>query len=88
MPRFYFDLYHNDRFQKDAVGFVLEDVSKVRTEAVRLLPALIREEALKDGDRQFFTVLVSDEGGHPVYSATLNFVGLWLHREATKRDPE
>ena len=37
-------------------------------------------EIPKDGDRRTFTVLVTYEDGHPVYSATLNYTGLWLLR--------
>ena len=37
-------------------------------------------EVPKDGERQTITVLVTDEDGHPVYSAALCFVGTWLLR--------
>ncbi len=50
------------------------------TMALRSLPDAAREVIPKDGDRRAFTVLITDEDGHPVYSATLNYTGLWLLR--------
>lgn len=79
MPRYYFDI-HDGVSQRDDTGTECDDLDAVRMEAIRTLPDVARDEIPKDGDRRTFTVLVTDENGHPVYSATLNFTGLWLTR--------
>lgn len=79
MPRYYFDI-HDSGSQRDDEGTECADLDAVRMQAVRTLPDIAREEIPKDGDRRTFTVLVTDEEGHPVYSATLNYTGLWLLR--------
>lgn len=47
---------------------------------MRLLPDIAREQALHDGDRHTYTVVVTDEDHRPVYSATLSPTGIWLIR--------
>ena len=79
MPRYFFDLHTDKGVERDDSGSELADMKQVR-EAQRLLPDLAREEIPEDGDRRSFTVLVTDEDGHPVYSATLHYAGLWLLR--------
>jgi hypothetical protein len=51
-----------------------------QVEAMRGLPEIASDEVPADGDRQTFTVMVTDEDGKPVYTATLNFTGIWLLR--------
>ena len=79
MPRFFFDI--RDGFvTHDEDGTELPNVEAVRKAAMDLLPQVAADEIPADGDRRHFTVLVTDEGGHPVYSATLTYTGLWLLR--------
>jgi hypothetical protein len=52
----------------------------VRKAAQKLLPAVGYEELPLDGDNRLLAVIVTDESGRPVYSATLNYAGLWLQR--------
>nr|WP_313902031.1 hypothetical protein [Methylobacterium sp. J-001] len=52
----------------------------VREKAQRLLPDIARSEIQGDGDQHVYMVLVTDEDGHAVYSATLTYAGLWLLR--------
>lgn len=47
-------------------------------EAKRALPDMASDQVLQDGDRQVITVLVTDEGRRPVYTATLTFAGLLM----------
>ena len=79
MPHFYFDV-HDTGTTLDDVGVDLPDVAAVRQAAMESLPRIAADEIPKDSDRRHFTVLVTDEDGHSVYSATLTYTGLWLLR--------
>jgi hypothetical protein len=81
MARYYFDV-HDGGPRFDDTGTELAELENVREQAKRLLPDIAREEIPREGDQRTFTVLVKDEGGKPVYSATLTFAGLWLHGQA------
>jgi hypothetical protein len=78
VARYYFDVHENDRLHRDESGSDMEDLQAVRREAMNVLPRLALDTIKGDGDRQTFVVVVSDEGGTPVYAATLNFTGTWL----------
>lgn len=80
MPRYFFDIHNGGKIVHDDEGMELPDMPAVRKAAMEALPAIAAEEIPTDGDQQHFAVLVSDEDGHPVYSATLSFTGLWLLR--------
>ena len=77
--RYFFDI-HNGGPKRDDTGTECADLDAVRQQALRTLPEIAREEIPRDGDRQTFTVLVTDDDGHPVYSGTLSYAGLWLLR--------
>ena len=81
MPRYFFDI-HDDKkgIQRDDVGVELANIEKVRKEAQCILPDIARDEIPRDGDRRMYTVLVTDEDGSAVYSATLSYAGVWLLR--------
>ena len=79
MTRYFFDI-HDGGPSWDDTGTECADLDKVRQLAIRALPDIAREEIPTDGDRRTFTVLVTNEDGRPVYSATLNFTGMWLQR--------
>lgn len=81
MPRYFFDTYANGDLVIDDDGQECRDVAQVRMEAMRALPAIAKDEVPKDGDRQAYTVLVKNESGLSIYSATLTFAGLWLNHE-------
>ncbi|MCO6052340.1 hypothetical protein NGM99_21355 [Mesorhizobium sp. RP14(2022)] len=80
MQRYYFDIHSDRHSQLDETGTEFSSMAEVRKEAMRVLPALAAEEVPKDGDKQGFTVLVTDSAGRPVYSATLSYIGLNLLR--------
>ncbi|MCO6050624.1 hypothetical protein NGM99_12605 [Mesorhizobium sp. RP14(2022)] len=84
MPLYFFDTFENGTHIVDDHGHDCVSHEEVRLEAMRVLPSIAREEIPKDGDRQAFTVLVKDEAGAPVYSATLTFAGLWLGGNGTE----
>lgn len=75
MARYYFHIHRNGQFSKDDEGSDLDSLDQVRDEAMAVLPATARDDVPEDGDR----VMVTDEAGKPVYSATLTFAGLSLN---------
>ena len=79
MPRFFFDI-HDGTHTRDDEGVVLPDMSAVRAKAMTILPKIAADEIEGDSDRHHFTVLVSDEDGKAIYSATLTYTGVWLLR--------
>ena len=80
MPRFYFDLHESEKSFRDDVGHEVPDLEEARTEAMKALPGIAFDKISKDGDRQSFVCLVTDEDGKRIYSATLSYVGQWLLR--------
>ncbi len=78
MARYFFDVI-DGRTISDAVGVDLSDQAAVRREAMRLLPEIARDEIHRDArEVQSLAVMVRDETGHPVYTATLSYAGIWL----------
>lgn len=75
MPRYFFDI-HNGGFQRDEDGIECANFEAARREAMIALPEISRWAIPADGDSQAFTVLVRDESGTLVYTATLTFAGL------------
>lgn len=88
MPRYFFDIHDRD-FHQDTEGNECDDADAARLLAMRTLPEIGRFAIPSDGDNQAFMVLVRDEGGVIVYTATLTFAGLRLDglsaRSATER---
>ncbi len=78
MPRYFFDIHANGNCTLDEVGTECASPDGARMAAMETLPAIAKDEVSADGDRQAYTVMVKDEVGQPVYSATLTFAGLWL----------
>lgn len=79
MPRYFFDI-HDGRIARDEVGSVCADLQDAARHAKQVLPEIVADEVPKDGERQAFTVLVSDEEGHPVYLGAVTYTGTWLIR--------
>lgn len=81
MPRYFFDI--SDRgFHRDEEGSECADYEGARALAMRSLPEIARFAIPSDGDNQAFTVLVRDEAGTVVYTATLTFAGVRLNNAA------
>lgn len=80
MARYFFDIHDGAHLQRDDDGIDCESLQAATVQAKRLLPAIAVEEVPRDGDRRNLTVLVTDEDGQAVYSASLSFVGTWLIR--------
>ena len=78
MPRFFFDIHEDFESYVDETGLDFDDLNCVKKEVQKLLPDLARDELVGDGDRRFFMVLVRNEDGRAIYSATLNYAGVRL----------
>ncbi len=70
MPKFFFDIVDGS-LTVDDVGTDLPDFSAARDQAVSVLPEIARDE-LPDGDERVFQVTVRDEGGKPMFKATMS----------------
>ena len=79
MPRYFFDI-HDGGSTRDETGTECADDEAARKLAIRTLPDIARDEIPKDGDRRAFVALIRDEAGHPVFTATLSYAGVWLNR--------
>lgn len=55
----------------------MDRLIQIRQEVMQALPAIARDEIVKNGDRQTFIVLVRDENNIVIYTATLSFADLW-----------
>ena len=80
MPLYFFDVRETERSFRDDTGTELAGLEEVRTEAMRFLPEVARDHIPANGDAQSFVVLVRDEDGGLVFSATLSYAGQWLHK--------
>ncbi|MET2825903.1 DUF6894 family protein [Mesorhizobium shangrilense] len=76
MPRYYLDLYHGDGLTVDEEGQVFETRARLRREAMRILPDVLRDEMF-DGDRARIMVKVRDESGRAVFEASLTLDSAW-----------
>ncbi|TNC08750.1 hypothetical protein FF100_28310 [Methylobacterium terricola] len=79
MPRFFFDL-HDGHWDRDDGGTECPNIEHAILQAKQTLPAMALDQLPRDGDRHTMTVLVTDEDGRPVYTATLSYSGLVLAR--------
>ena len=82
MPRYFFDI-HDGQFTRDDEGIECEDFAAARREAMASLPEMVRFVLPQDSDAHASTVLVRNQAGTIVYTATLTFAGFTLNCEAT-----
>ena len=80
MPHFHFDIHEDGKLQKDVEGVHLASIEDARREAQHILPAIAYDTIPENGDVKTLMVLVTDEDGQAVYSATLSYNGKWLKR--------
>lgn len=81
MSLYFFDI-HDREFRRDDEGTECAGFDAARREAMISLPEIARFAIPSNGDNQAFTMLVRDEGGAVVYTATLTFAGLRLSNPA------
>ena len=79
VPRYFFDIHDNKMFRDDD-GEDFAGPEEAARHAKKILPQIVAHEVPKDGEHQAFSVLVTDEDGHPIYSAAVTYTGTWLIR--------
>jgi protocatechuate 3,4-dioxygenase beta subunit len=79
VPRYFFDI-HDQKTIRDDDGVELSGPQEAAQYAKKVLPEIAAHEMRKGGEHQGFSVLVTDEDGHPVYSAAVTYTGTWLIR--------
>lgn len=78
MPRYFFDIHDTGKVEKDDMGTEFATPEEACDAAMQFLPDVAREKMPKSDNQHLFAVLVTDEGGRPIYFATLSFAGLRL----------
>lgn len=76
MPRYFFDIIDGG-FTIDDEGIELPDAQAARAEAIRSLPDIVKN-LLHAKDEHEVSVTVRDEGGKPIFEATLTIEARWL----------
>jgi hypothetical protein len=76
MPRYFFDIIDGGLVMDDE-GIELPDAHAARTEALNVLPD-IAKNLLHAKDERGVSVTVRDEGGKPIFEATLTIEARWL----------
>ena len=79
MPRYFFDI-HDGRKDRDNEWIELPDPDGAARHVKKVLPEIAAHEVHKDREHQACSVLVTDDEGHPVYSAAVTYTGTWLIR--------
>jgi hypothetical protein len=79
VPRYFFDI-HDGQMLRDDEGIDLPGPEDAARHAKTVLPEIAAHEVRKDGEHQAYSVLVTDEDGHPIYSVVLTYTGTWLIR--------
>ncbi len=72
MPRYFFDLFHDDVCDGDSYGADMEDEAEAVEQATALLSDIVRDDLLA-GRSRVFSVRVRDHLGTAVYRARLTF---------------
>ncbi|GEP06331.1 DUF6894 family protein [Methylobacterium oxalidis] len=76
MARYFFDLHVDRAVTRDDIGTECSHLGEVRKAAQHQLPNVARDKIPQDGSRRSIVVLVTNEAGDPVYSASINQAGL------------
>ena len=71
MPRYFFDLYEGTKFSPDEDGTDCASLEDAIVGAKRLLPELASAADVAGRDECHLDVIVRDEAGEPVFTATL-----------------
>lgn len=74
MPRYYFDMRHEDEIATDEEGLELPTIESVQEEAARSLADMARDavQSHRDGTRRPMAIEVRDDNG-PVLQARFTF---------------
>ena len=77
MPLYFFNL-HDGKWDHDDIGSDLNDVDHAISEANQALPAIALDRLPRDGGGCTLTMVVTNEFGQPIYTATLSLSGCAL----------
>jgi hypothetical protein len=72
MPRYYFDMRHEDEIATDEEGLELATIESVQEEAARSLADMARDTVHRDGKKCPMAIEVRDDHG-PVLQARFTF---------------
>jgi hypothetical protein len=75
---YYFDIHDDQNVRVDDVGVELENPEQARREARQSLSDIAGDELTEGGEFRSFVILVRDGRQTPIYTASLNYTGLWL----------
>ena len=75
---YFFDIHDDRRIRVDDVGVELETHEQARSQARQSLSDIASDEIVEGGERRSFLILVRNEHNQPIYTASLNYTGLWL----------
>lgn len=76
MPRYFFDI-SNGHLTPDELGTEFPDAHAARDAAIRVLPDVARDE-IGARDNREVAVLMRDEAGQSLFSASLTLRARWL----------
>jgi hypothetical protein len=80
MARYYFDLFSGDGPVPDEHGQEVSSRDGISREVSRILADIAREE-LPGRGKGLITIKVRDEGGHQVFTGTVQFTSHWHDEE-------
>lgn len=80
MPRYFFDVIDGG-LTVDDEGIGLPNMQAARAEALHALPDLAKN-LLQTEDEREVSITVRDEGGRPIFEATLTIRARWLDETA------
>ena len=76
MPRFFFD-FADDKVLPDELGTEFPNAHAARDAAIKVLPDIARDE-IGAGDSRAVLVLMRDEEGRALFTASLTLSAKWL----------
>lgn len=78
MALYYFDIHDDQNVRLDDVGVELDTPEQARMEARQSLSDIAGDELFEHGERRSFLILVRNDKKIPIYTASLNYTGIWL----------
>lgn len=88
MPHYFFDIHDGNELRRDVEGIHLDCQAQIRKVAMQTLPAIARDEIVKNSGRQCFMAIVRDEDNLVIYTATLSFADLWTGNDPLPQSRE
>jgi hypothetical protein len=77
VPHFFFDIDDGEHVTRDDVGLHYPDAEMAKDQAVSTLPDVARD-VMPDGAKRDFIVTMRNDGGTPIFRASLSLRTEWL----------